>query len=247
VPKPGDDLSDVQAAAEPPTACSRLRSQRKGSAASGNLATNAGRYRPVLRYGNARDLCLGLERAAAYGQIWNGLTDCARTTPATIGVICCRAEGTLASSNSRALKTLSASGRRERRCCRDSPAAALKAAVVARAASWRDESSAFEIHEWRRAEFPDRKDARAARSPSNTHPEWSVLIELGSAGDWTDGNRLKRCSPRFGGGSGYDGLIRAKQQQVRKDFWAVREMIATRQPPDRVDLQPRYLGALGAA
>lgn len=38
----------------------------------GNLATNAGGIN-VLRYGNARDLCLGLEVAMADGQLWRGL------------------------------------------------------------------------------------------------------------------------------------------------------------------------------
>jgi FAD/FMN-containing dehydrogenase len=39
----------------------------------GNLATNAGGTQ-VLRYGNARELCLGLEVVTAQGEIWNGLT-----------------------------------------------------------------------------------------------------------------------------------------------------------------------------
>lgn len=39
----------------------------------GNLATNAGGTQ-VLRYGNARDLVLGLEVVLANGDIWNGLT-----------------------------------------------------------------------------------------------------------------------------------------------------------------------------
>lgn len=38
----------------------------------GNLATNAGGVQ-VLRYGNTRDLCLGVEVVTADGQIWNGL------------------------------------------------------------------------------------------------------------------------------------------------------------------------------
>lgn len=38
----------------------------------GNLATNAGGT-AVLRYGNARDLCLGLELVTAQGEIWDGL------------------------------------------------------------------------------------------------------------------------------------------------------------------------------
>ncbi|CAM5796216.1 FAD-binding oxidoreductase [Rhizobacter fulvus] len=39
----------------------------------GNLATNAGGTQ-VLRYGNTRELCLGLEVVTASGEIWNGLT-----------------------------------------------------------------------------------------------------------------------------------------------------------------------------
>ncbi|MEZ5647156.1 MAG: FAD-binding oxidoreductase [Burkholderiaceae bacterium] len=39
----------------------------------GNLATNAGGTQ-VVRYGNARDLCLGLEVVTAGGEIWHGLT-----------------------------------------------------------------------------------------------------------------------------------------------------------------------------
>ena len=39
----------------------------------GNLATNAGGTQ-VLRYGNARDLCLGLEVVTAEGEIWHGLS-----------------------------------------------------------------------------------------------------------------------------------------------------------------------------
>jgi FAD/FMN-containing dehydrogenase len=39
----------------------------------GNLATNAGGTQ-VVRYGNARDLCLGLEVVTAQGNVWHGLT-----------------------------------------------------------------------------------------------------------------------------------------------------------------------------
>ena len=39
----------------------------------GNLATNAGGTQ-VLRYGNTRELCLGLEVVTAAGEVWNGLS-----------------------------------------------------------------------------------------------------------------------------------------------------------------------------
>ena len=38
----------------------------------GNLATNAGGTQ-VLRFGNARELCLGIEVVTAQGEVWNGL------------------------------------------------------------------------------------------------------------------------------------------------------------------------------
>jgi FAD/FMN-containing dehydrogenase len=39
----------------------------------GNLATNAGGTQ-VLRFGNARDLCLGIEVVTAQGEVWDGLS-----------------------------------------------------------------------------------------------------------------------------------------------------------------------------
>jgi len=39
----------------------------------GNLATNAGGTQ-VLRFGNARELCLGLEAVTARGEVWDGLS-----------------------------------------------------------------------------------------------------------------------------------------------------------------------------
>ena len=39
----------------------------------GNLGTNAGGTQ-VLRYGNARELCLGLEVVTAAGEVWDGLS-----------------------------------------------------------------------------------------------------------------------------------------------------------------------------
>ena len=51
-----------------------LRLAAEGSCTiGGNLATNAGGTQ-VLRYGNARELCLGLEVVTAAGEIWDGLS-----------------------------------------------------------------------------------------------------------------------------------------------------------------------------
>ena len=66
-------LANVQAAAEAAGRLFPLSLAAEGSCTiGGNLATNAGGT-GVLRYGNARDLCLGLEVVTADGKIWNGL------------------------------------------------------------------------------------------------------------------------------------------------------------------------------
>ena len=66
----------LQAAQEAAAAHGRLFPLSLASEGSctigGNLATNAGGVQ-VLRYGNMRELCLGLEVVMADGQVWHGL------------------------------------------------------------------------------------------------------------------------------------------------------------------------------
>jgi len=67
-------LQHLQEAAEAADLLFPLSLAAEGSCTiGGNLATNAGGTQ-VLRYGNARDLCLGLEVVTASGDIWHGLT-----------------------------------------------------------------------------------------------------------------------------------------------------------------------------
>ncbi len=66
-------LADVQRAASEQNCLFPLSLGAEGSCQiGGNLATNAGGIN-VLRYGNARDLVLGLEVVLPDGRIWNGL------------------------------------------------------------------------------------------------------------------------------------------------------------------------------
>ena len=66
-------LQSVQEAAEAAGLLFPLSLAAEGSCTiGGNLATNAGGTQ-VVRYGNARELCLGLEVVTAQGEIWNGL------------------------------------------------------------------------------------------------------------------------------------------------------------------------------
>ena len=67
-------LQNLQTAAEDAGFLFPLSLAAEGSCTiGGNLATNAGGTQ-VVRYGNARDLCLGLEVVTAQGEIWHGLS-----------------------------------------------------------------------------------------------------------------------------------------------------------------------------
>ncbi|GAB7537462.1 FAD-binding oxidoreductase [Burkholderia sp. 3C] len=66
-------LADVQARAQEAGRLFALSLAAEGSCTiGGNLSTNAGGT-AVLRYGNTRELCLGLEVVTPQGEIWNGL------------------------------------------------------------------------------------------------------------------------------------------------------------------------------
>jgi FAD/FMN-containing dehydrogenase len=66
-------LQNVQAAAESAGLLFPLSLAAEGSCTiGGNLGTNAGGTQ-VLRYGNTRELCLGLEVVTPQGDIWHGL------------------------------------------------------------------------------------------------------------------------------------------------------------------------------
>ncbi|MBV8621607.1 MAG: FAD-binding oxidoreductase [Curvibacter sp.] len=67
-------LQNLQQAAEQAGFLFPLSLAAEGSCTiGGNLGTNAGGTQ-VLRYGNARELCLGLEVVTADGEVWDGLS-----------------------------------------------------------------------------------------------------------------------------------------------------------------------------
>ncbi|GKS93830.1 FAD-binding oxidoreductase [Acidovorax sp. SUPP2825] len=69
----GAILQNVQDAAEKAGLLFPLSLAAEGSCTiGGNLATNAGGTQ-VVRYGNTRDLCLGLEVVTPQGEVWDGL------------------------------------------------------------------------------------------------------------------------------------------------------------------------------
>src|SRR4029453_9246003 len=74
-------LHDIQQAAARHDCLFPLSLAAEGSCTiGGNLSTNAGGT-AVLRYGNTRELCLGLEVVAPSGEIWHGLRGLRKDNP----------------------------------------------------------------------------------------------------------------------------------------------------------------------
>mgnify|MGYP003641789565 FL=1 len=225
VAEAGVILSDVQDAAEKQDRLFPLSLAAQGSARiGGNLATNAGGT-GVLRYGNARDLCLGLEAILPDGQIWHGLTRLRKNnTGYDLRNLLIGAEGTLGVITAAALKLYPRPAKTGTALLVvDSPEAALKLLSLARE-QLGEMISAFEIIHRTGLEFlaetlPD------VRQPFATPPEWTVLIELGLSGGLDPTTSLEKLfETAFSADLVVDGLI-AQSQQQSDNFWAIREMI----------------------
>ena len=225
VAEAGVILSDVQDAAEAQDRLFPLSLAAQGSARiGGNLATNAGGT-GVLRYGNARDLCLGLEAILPDGQIWHGLTRLRKNnTGYDLRNLLIGAEGTLGVITAAALKLYPRPAKTGTALLVvDSPEAALKLLSLARE-QLGEMISAFEIIHRTGLEFlaetlPD------VRQPFATPPEWTVLIELGLSGGLDPTTSLEKLfETAFSADLVVDGLI-AQSQQQSDNFWAIREMI----------------------
>lgn len=221
----GAILADVQSAAADAGRLFPLSLAAQGSARiGGNLATNAGGT-GVLRYGNARDLCLGLEAVLPDGQIWHGLSRLRKNNSGyDLKNLLIGSEGTLGVITAAALKLAprpAADG--TAMFAIPSPEAALSLLSMARAQIG-EGISAFELihrmgYDFLSQTLPD------IRQPFSPAPEWSVLIDVGLAHGLDPQQALTDLfEAAVHAGMASDGLI-AQSEAQRAAFWSVREHI----------------------
>lgn len=216
-------LADVQRAADDIGRLFPLSLASEGSARMGGLlATNAGGLN-VIRYGNARAQCLGLEVVQADGTIWNGMSRLRKdNTGYDLRDLMIGSEGTLGIITGASLRLMPRPSDEATALfiVRD-PAAAV--ALLARAGDQIGENiTAFELIHQQGFDFLD-EAGLAYRPPFDAAPEWSVLIKVGLASGYSAQAALENLFETSQDLT-QDGVIAQSQQQA-DELWAIRELI----------------------
>ena len=189
----------------------------------GNLSTNAGGVH-VLAYGNARELCLGLEVVLADGRVWNGLKRLRKdNTGYDLKDIFIGAEGTLGIITAAVLKLFPKPRHFETAFIAvPSPQAAVDLLALIRDLSG-NRVTAFEILPRIALEFTVRH--MGVRDPLSAPSSWYVLTELADAAEGSLSDILGEAMAR---GLASDAIV-AQSMAQRDELWATREKLSESQ------------------
>ena len=216
-------LSDVHAAAEAVGRIFPLTLASQGSARIGGLlGTNAGGVN-VLRYGNTRDLVLGVEAVLADGSILHGLKRLRKdNTGYDLRHLLIGSEGTLGIITAASLRLFPRPATEGAALLAvEGPEAALSLLALAEA-RLPGMISAFELIHRQGLDFL-RETLPQVRQPFDEPPEWSVLIDLGLP-HGIDPQEALVDLVEAAGTLVQDGVI-AQSGNQRAELWALRESI----------------------
>jgi FAD/FMN-containing dehydrogenase len=203
----------------------------------GNLSTNAGGT-AVLAYGNARELCLGVEVVLPTGEVLDDLRKLKKdNTGYDLKNLFVGAEGTLGVITAAVLKLFpQPKGREVAWVGLNSPADALKLLAIAgeRAGGG---LTAFELI-IDNALAMVLQHAPGAQAPLGSSHRWHVLMEVSSGRSAEDarGTIEEILEEGMAAGLIADGAIAASLSQARA-FWHLRESISEAQKPEGTSIK----------
>jgi len=200
----------------------------------GNLASNAGGIN-VVRYGNTRDLVLGLEAVLPDGRIWNGMTGLRKNnTGYDLKHLFMGSEGTLGIITGAVLKLFPKPKVRATALVALSELdAALDLLAEAKSASAGTLSS-FELMPGFALDWAERL-VEGARRPFDETYDWTVLLEF-AGGQGVDDALQGLLERAFEAGQVVDAVI-AQSEDQRGQLWFLREAIVDAQNREGVQIK----------
>lgn len=217
----GNTLAQVQLAALDAGLFFPLSLASEGSCQiGGNIASNAGGT-GVLKYGNMRDLVLGLEVVMADGQIWNGLKNLRKdNTGYDLKHLFIGSEGTLGVVTQACLKLYAKPQHNAIAFCAiQSPQDAVNLLSLAQKSS-DNQVTAFEIIPQIGIDFV-LKHGQDMRFPLESQSPWYILLELASPDDAL----MNILEAAFETELVSDAAIAQNETQA-KDFWRMRHVLS---------------------